>query len=160
MGGIDLSRLHPDSKKPDMNDYIRQFAAKFGVWDMIHTTRIPNTRHGLAMAEFARDQGKLDAFRILTLDAYWKEGRDIEDDKVLQNIAATSGLSPEKALLATTDPIYLGRVMATRTEYKQIGVGGIPTFVFGSEIIEGCQPYEVLVEAVLRAGARPRTAVP
>ncbi len=138
-----------------MKDYIQRFAATFGVYDMKRSGKMPNTRRALAMAEFARDQGRLDEFRSLTMDAHWKDGQDIEDTTVLQNLAADSGLDPGKAILAAADRVYLKRVDDLRLEYKQVGVGGIPTFVFGTEPVEGCQPYEVLAAAALRAGVKP-----
>jgi predicted DsbA family dithiol-disulfide isomerase len=143
-----------------MNDYIQQFAAKFGVFDMVRTTRMPNTRRALAIAEFARDRGKLDDFRKLTLAAHWQEGRDIEDDKVLHDIAIASSLPPDDALSTATDPVYLDRIAAVRSEFKSLDIGGIPAFVFDNEIIEGCQTYAVIVEAALRAGVRPRITSP
>jgi len=137
-----------------MKEYIQRFAAGFGVDDIKASTWMPNTRRALAMAEFARDQGTLDKFRSLTMDAYWIDGKDIEDDAILKNLAAASGLNPEQAILAANKPRYLKRVSNTRLEYKQVGVGGIPAFAFGIEIVEGCQQYEVLASAALRAGVK------
>ena len=137
-----------------MGGYIAQFAAKFGVEGMKRSKRLPNTRRALAMAEFARDQGKLSEFRSGAMDAHWQNDKDIEDSAVLADLALASGLDPEKALLAADDPAYLRRIDDLRLEYKQVGVGGIPTFVFGTEKVEGCQPYEVVAAAALRAGAK------
>ncbi len=131
-----------------------QFAAGFGVQGMKRLKRMPNTRRALAMAEFARDWGRLNEFRSNTMEAYWKEGKDIEDGAVLADLAMASGLEPEKALLAADDASYLKRVDDLRLEFQQVGVNGIPTFVFGTESIEGCQPYDVLVAAAFRAGAK------
>jgi predicted DsbA family dithiol-disulfide isomerase len=142
--------------EPGFGDYIQRFAAQFGIHDMRRSQRMPNTRRALAMAEFAREQGKVDKFRVLTMDAHWKEGRDIEDPSVLRELAAASGLDPEEAIRAADDPVYLGRVDAIRIEYKKVGTGGIPTFVFGQELVEGCQPYEELAAAALRSGASRR----
>lgn len=139
-----------------MGGYIQRFAASFGVYDMKSPERMPNTRRALAIAEFARDQGRLKEFCALTMDAHWKEGKNIEDNTVLKEVAASAGLDPENAILATDDATYLKRVDALRVEYKQVGVGGIPTFVFGNEVIEGCRPYDVLAAAALRGGAKPR----
>lgn len=125
---------------------------------MKRAKRIPNTRRALAMAEFARDEGKLEKFRELAMDAHWKDDKDIEDTDTLKELAAASGLDPEKALLAADDAVYLKRVDDLRIEYKKVGVGGIPTFVFGKEIVEGCQPYPVLAAAALRGGARRKEA--
>ena len=141
---------------PEHNDYMQQFAARFGVQGMKHSRRIPNTRRALAVAEFARDQGQLDQYRWRTMDAHWKEGKDIEDSAVLAILASASGLDPEKALIAADGPVYLSRLDAMRVEFEKVGVGGIPTFIFGSEPVEGCQPYEVLAAAALRAGAKRR----
>jgi predicted DsbA family dithiol-disulfide isomerase len=151
---MDLARLHPNQGKSDMGSYILKFAAGFGIHDIKPSARLPNTRRPLAAAEYARSQGKLDAFRSLVMDAHWKEGKNIEDEAVLRQLAAAAGLDPDKAIKASVDPAYSQRVAATRVEYKKLGVGGIPTFIIGSEIVEGCQPYEILADAAHRAGAR------
>lgn len=155
-GGIEFKRRFPEKALPEGLSYIQKFAARFGIDDMKRAERIPNTRRALAMAEFARDEGKLDKFRSLTMDAHWREDKDIEDTAILKELAAAAGLDPEKALLAADAPAYLKRVDDVRIEYKKVRTGGIPTFVFGKEIVEGCQPYEVLVGAAGRGGARRR----
>jgi predicted DsbA family dithiol-disulfide isomerase len=137
-----------------MREYMSRFAASFGVEGMVRNPRTPNTRRALAMAEFARDNGKLTEFREKAMDAYFKEGKDIEDSIVLKDLASAAGLDQELALRAADDPDYLKKIDAIRTEYKKVGTGGIPTFVFGRERVEGCQQYEFLVAAALRAGAR------
>lgn len=155
-GGLELSRLFPGGNGREREEHLQQFAAGFGIQGMRLSKKIPNTRRALGMAEFARDQGKLDAFRSRTMEACWKEGKDIEDSIVLRDLAAASGLDPEKATIAADDPEYLSRVDALRLEASQMQVSGIPTFVFRTERIVGCQPYEVVAAAALRAGARLR----
>ena len=135
---------------------MQQFAARFGVEGMKRSSRTPNTRRALAVAEYARDEGKLDDFRSRAMEAHWHDDRNIEDSAVLAELARASGLDPEKALLAADDAAYQKRIDDLRLEYKRVGVGGIPTFVIGTEKVEGCQPYEILAAAALRAGARRR----
>jgi predicted DsbA family dithiol-disulfide isomerase len=154
-GGIESQ--HPVSgDSGNMGEYLQQFAARFGVQDMKSSKRIPNTRRALAMAEFARDQGKLKEFCSSTMEAHWKDGKDIEDSAVLAGLAMAAGLDPEKALLAADDAAYLRRIDDMRLEYKQVKTSGVPTFVFETELVEGCKPYEVIAAAALRAGARHR----
>lgn len=153
---MDLEKLFPGMMTPERKDLMRQFAARFGVPGMIQPIKLANTRRALAVAEFARDQGHLDEYRRLTMEAYWKEGKDIEDSNVLAAIAGASNLDPEKAVLAAGDPVYLNRVDAGGDEFRKVGVGGIPAFIFGKEIVEGCQSYDVLVAAALRANAKRR----
>ncbi len=135
---------------------MQQFAASFGVRGMIQPKKLANTRRALAVAEFAREQGQLDEYRRLTMDAYWKEGKDIENNGVLAALAAASSLDPEKAVKAADDHAYLSRVDAIADEFRKMGAGGIPTFIFGREIIEGCQQYDVLAAAASRAYAKRR----
>jgi len=155
-GGMELARLHPGEGR-DMSGYLDRFAAGFGVYGLQHLKMMPNTRRALAMAEFARDQGKLDDFRSRVMDARWRYGRDIGDDAVLGELAAAAGLDADAARHAADDAAYLGRLAAIRKEFKRLGVGGIPTFAFPRESIEGCRPYAELSAAALRSGARPRT---
>jgi predicted DsbA family dithiol-disulfide isomerase len=154
--GIELRRLFRGDMPPEHDDYMQRFAARFGVQGMNYPKKLPNTRRALAMAEFARDQGKLDTFRSLVMHARWKDDRDIGDMDVLRELAMASDLDAEKALFAADDPIYLSRVDAARVEYREAGVGGIPAFVLDSEIVEGCQTYEVIAAAARRAGAQLR----
>ena len=137
-----------------MQSRVLEFAKEFGIHDMRTSDHIGNTRKVIAVAEHARDEGKLDAFRAAAMDAYWRDGRDLEDDAVLREIAAGVGLDGDAALAATHDPRFLGRIDERRREANAIGVTGIPTFVIGNQGVVGCQPYEVLEAFVQDAGAK------
>jgi predicted DsbA family dithiol-disulfide isomerase len=153
---VELGKLFPGMMTPERKALMQQFAASFGVRGMVQPIKLANTRRALAVAEFARDQGQLDEYKRLTMDAYWKEGKDIEDSSVLAALASASNLDAQQAVLAANDPVYLNRVDDMGDEFKKVGAGGIPTFIFGKEIVEGCQPYDVLAAAALRAGAKHR----
>ena len=136
--------------------YVSEFAARFGIDDLRPPARVANTRRALAVAEHARDRGRLDAFRAAAFDAYWRHGKDLEDDQDLRATAAAAGLDPDAALGAATDPALLARVDASRRRAAEAGVTGIPTFDIGGTRIVGCQPYEALAAAVRKAGATRR----
>jgi len=116
----------------------------------------PNTRRALALAEHAREQGRLHEARGALMDAYWREGLDLEDEGVLAAAARKSGLDPEAALRALSAPAVLARVDAMAAEAARAGVTGIPTFVVAGRRVVGAQPYEVLAAEVEAAGARRR----
>lgn len=137
-------------------DRMKAFAASFGITQMGSPDHIPNTRRALAMAEYARDHGKLDAFREAAMRAHWQEGKDIEKDQDLAAIAQKVGLDSGAALHAADDPQFQARVDAERMEGERKGVDGIPTFFIGKNEVVGCQPYEVLEQAAVAAGARRR----
>jgi protein-disulfide isomerase len=91
--------------------------------------RLQHTRRALAVAELARDELRLEAFRSAAF---------------------------ERAVLAADDAAYLARVDERQAVARAQGIRGIPTFVFGSERVVGCQPYDVLLGAARRAGVAAR----
>jgi predicted DsbA family dithiol-disulfide isomerase len=159
-GGMPLTALFPASRVPAVKEHLRQFAARFGVTGIEHPDRLPNTRRVLAMAEFARDNFRLDEFRRAGMEAHWRHGKDLEDDADLGAIAAGVGLDGAAAVAAADDPRYQGQVDEKLEEARQHGVTGIPTFFIGKEQVVGCQPYEVLAAAAERAGAIRRARGP
>ncbi len=155
-GGQRLADRYGERRSAEMADYLRRFAAAFGVEGMRIPERTPNTRKALAIAEWARDQGRLHAFRRAAMNAHWREGRDIEDDGVLADLARRAGLDPERAVAAASDPVYVARVDTMGSEAARAGVTGIPTFFIGHRKVVGCQPYEVVAAQAEAAGAMRR----
>jgi predicted DsbA family dithiol-disulfide isomerase len=162
-GGVALAELFRDVE--GMHAYVKSFAAGFGILDISPPLRLANTRRALAVAEHARDAGVLERFNAAAYDAYWRDGRSIERDEDLAALARQAGLDPAAAVAAAGDPALLARVDAARREAKSAGVTGIPTFDVEpdapgggrvSSRVVGCQRYDVLVDAVRRAGARRR----
>jgi predicted DsbA family dithiol-disulfide isomerase len=153
-----LTALFPASRVPAATEHLRQFAARFGVTGIVHPDQIPNTRRVLAMAEWAREKGRLEEFRRAGMEAHWRGGNGLESDEDLRRVAESVGLPGDEALAAADDARYLTEVDARIREAHAQGVTGIPTFVFVSasgdeEVVVGCQPYEVLAAAAVRAGA-------
>jgi 2-hydroxychromene-2-carboxylate isomerase len=140
--------------------YVKTFATGFGIDDLAPPSRLVPTRRVLAVAGLARDVGRLDVFRELAFDAYWRRGWGLESDEDLRWIAREAGLDAEAAVAAAGDPARLAAVAAARREALAAGVTGIPTFDFGARAapirVVGCQRYEVLADAADRAGARRR----
>ncbi len=155
-GGIAIARLFGAQRVEGMREYMRRFAESFGISDMRQPGHLPNTRRALAVAEYARDEGRLTGFRHAAMDAHWRRGQDLEDEGAIRELAGAAGLDPDAAVTAMDDSRYLARVDELRREASRAGVTGIPTFFIGEEVVVGCQPYRVLAEAVERAGAQRR----
>lgn len=133
----------------------------------------PSTKPALLLSEFARQQGKLDAWREAGMNAHWRDGRDIEDRTVLGELLDAVGLDAAEAW-AFVDSDEAPRILhRQREEAMQWGVTGIPTWFLlpaGWSIgdprpaddepqpirVVGCQPMEVVLQAAERAGARRR----
>jgi predicted DsbA family dithiol-disulfide isomerase len=152
---MDLAaRFGGEARVAAMHAHLAGFAKGFGITDLKLRKRSPNTRRALAVAEHARDQGRLEQFRQTAMDAHWRRGMDLESDADLATLATECGLDPAKALAASRDPSLLARIDRRREEAEEIGVTGIPTFVVGDRGLVGCQPYEALAEFVEECGAK------
>lgn len=159
LGGVSLDEMFPGGMLDEMRTYMIQFAEKFGIQDVRVADRLPNTRRALAVTEWARAQGRHDAFRDEAMHGYWKRGLDLENPQHLRDIIHRAGLDPARGLAAMDDPEMLARVEDMREEASKASVTGIPTFIFGeTETVEGCQPYELMEAAALAAGARRQSA--
>lgn len=161
-----LAELFAGRPLGPMQEQLGRFAASFGV-EMRFSERLPNTRRPLAMAEHARELGRLHPFRDAVMDAHWARGLDIEDADVLRGLAAEAGLDPEAALAAADGPAMQARVDALGQEARRWGVTGIPTWFVLPDgwapgdpppasgalpaRVVGCQPYEAVVAACARA---------
>ena len=154
-GGIAAEQLFP-GRTQAMAARVEQVAQMFGVSGMRPRVVINNTRRVLGLAEWARDQGQLPAFREAAMEAYWHRGEDLEDPQVLARLAEQAGLSAQEALAVLDAPQYQARVDALRAEGVSVSVSGIPTAFVGPFRVVGCQPYEVYAEAARRAGAQRR----
>jgi predicted DsbA family dithiol-disulfide isomerase len=139
-----------------MREHLVRFAEAFGIQGMRVPERIPNTRRALALAEWARAQGRLDAMRTALMRAHWEREDDLEDEGVLAACAAEAGLDAGAARAALADPEWPARVDAASAEAAREGVTGIPTFIVGERRVVGCQPYAELAAAAEDAGARRR----
>ena len=168
-GGVDIDRVLPPARVEAMNARLAEVARGFGV-PFAPRRHAPNTQPALAISDLARREGKLDAWREAAMDAYWRDGRDIEDRDVLRELAAAAGLDPDAAVgaVAGSGPV----IQAQRAEAARWGVSSIPTWFFlpaGWEPgdprpedgprpvgVVGCQPAEVLDRAARAAGAEER----
>ena len=152
-----LDEYFPPERLKGMAEYMTRFAAQFGIDDFKQRDRIPNTRRALALAEVAREEGKLEPYRRRAMEAHWRDGLDLENDDDLRAIARDSGLSGDAVERSKSDPRYLDRIDEIREEANRLGVQGIPTFVIRNLGLSGCQPYEVFVGFAEQAGAKRRS---
>jgi predicted DsbA family dithiol-disulfide isomerase len=154
--GANMSSRFPAARLSQMRAHMRGVAERAGIHEMGDPERIPNTRRALAMAEYARDQGKLDAFRIAAMDAYWLHDKDLGSAADLAAIASGVGLNGKAALLASLEQGYLDRVLQHRRDGEAMGVDGIPTSFLEGGVVVGAAPYEHFVALAQRAGAKLR----
>ncbi len=111
--------------------------------------RTPNTVAAHQLIDLAQRQGKGDAVVDALFRAYFEEANDIGDEAILNAIAKRAGVSgwPEE-----TDR---EKVMEKEERVRELGISGVPTFIFNRESgLSGAYPPDLLAKAI-REAANP-----
>jgi 2-hydroxychromene-2-carboxylate isomerase len=103
-------------------------------------------RLGLVAAE----QGRIAAFSHAAFRAIFVEGKDLNDPRVLAELARAVGLEPEAALARTENQEIKDALRRNTEEAVARGAFGAPTFFVGEDMYFGNDRL-VLVERALRA---------
>src|SRR5439155_463501 len=115
-------------------------------------TRQPNTLAAHALIELARRRGVQGAVKEALLKAFFVEGADLSDAETLARVAAEAGLARADAEAALGDEELRRAVADEEEKARAMGVSGVPFFIFNKRLaVEGAQPPEVLLEAMLEA---------
>ena len=114
--------------------------------------RQPNTLAAHALIEWARRRGVQGAVKEALMRAFFVDGLDLTDTATLVRIAVDAGLAREEAEAAIADEELRRTVAEEEEKARQMGVQGVPFFIFNKRLaVEGAQPPEVLLDAMLEA---------
>jgi predicted DsbA family dithiol-disulfide isomerase len=107
-----------------------------------------NSRLAQELAKWADTQPGGEAIHDALFKAYFVEGQNIGDAKVLLEVATSLGLDEAKAKQVLETRSYKAAVDADWEKSRHYGVTGVPTFVAGAQGVVGAQPYEALVQLI------------
>ena len=118
-----------------------------------------NSHDALLLAEATRTLApeSFDRLHKRLFEAYFAERQNIGDRRVLETVAAECGIDAGVVEKAWSDP---GFEQSLRDQYwraAQIGVQGVPAYLFGRYIVSGAVPAETLsraAEYVLKEASR------
>jgi predicted DsbA family dithiol-disulfide isomerase len=114
--------------------------------------RQPNTLAAHALIEAARRNGVQGAVKEALLKAFFVEGLDLGDAATLVGVASGVGLARGEAEAAVADEGLRRAVAEEEEQARAMGVNGVPFFIFNRRLaVEGAQPPEMLLEAMLQA---------
>jgi predicted DsbA family dithiol-disulfide isomerase len=115
-------------------------------------SRQPNTLDCHRLILWARNTGDAARMKQRLMELYFTEGADLTDREVLAKAAADCGMDANltRELLASDRDI--DRVTAEATEAKEMGIDGVPYFIFGGVMaVSGAQDPSYLADAMGRA---------
>jgi predicted DsbA family dithiol-disulfide isomerase len=150
----------PEAEGRCMNDYMTQAAKEVGL-DYQFDKAIPaNTFLAHQLIHFAAHNGQQGAMKERLFAAYYLEGQNLNDVDTLVKLAAEIGLDADTARQTLAAGTYANEVRRDEYEAQQIGVRGVPFFVFDDKYaVSGAQPSEVFAEVLDKVWeeAHPKT---
>lgn len=102
--------------------------------------RLAEQEHGAAVQRAVAER----LFR-----AHFAEGKDVGDPNVLADIAAESGMSPDRVRAYLDSGEGTAEVRDAIDHARQLGITAVPTFVFDDRYaLQGAQPTKLFAEAL------------
>ena len=132
-----------------MNDYVTQTAADAGLQFQLEKAIIGNTFNAHRLLHLAKEKGVQNEVKEALLKAYFTEGKNISDQSVLLNFATAAGIDTNEANALLSSNNHATDVYTDQQRAQQIGVRGVPFFVFNNKYaVSGAQATEVFAEVL------------
>jgi predicted DsbA family dithiol-disulfide isomerase len=101
------------------------------------------------------DRGVQQALLGAVNEAYFAQARDVFDRDVLTEVAVGAGLSADEVGKVLDGDAYADEVRQDESQARQIGISGVPFFVFDMALgASGAQPAELFASALNQAWDR------
>lgn len=114
-----------------------------------------NTWDAHRVGQFAREQGVGPAWDAVVKEGFLSLGRNVADHDTLRGFAGQVGLDVTAVDRILTSGDYTAEVNADLETARQIGVQGVPFFVFDGRLaVSGAQPVEVFTRALAQAAEK------
>lgn len=131
-----------------MSDLMRQEGLSYGT-----RTRTYNSRLAQELAKWAEEQPGGQRIHEALFAAYFADGANLARVDRLVEIAGSLGLSESRAREVLESRSYRAAIDRDWARAAELGVTAVPTFVMNGRGLVGAQPYAVLEQFVIEAGA-------
>lgn len=122
---------------------------------------VANSFKAHRLIQLAKTKGLGDAAEERLFSAYFTEGKDFGNPEVLAQLGKDIGLSEAEVHDALTNNDYASKVNADVQEAQQLGIQGVPFFVFDRKYaISGAQPPDTFLQALQRSFSEWKDANP
>lgn len=132
------------------NDGVGSQAASVGLKFNFDGMKPGNTFDAHRLAKLAKEKGKEAELTEKLLHAYFTDSKDIGDEEVLADIAASAGMDREETLKMLQDKnAFANDVRIDEAIAQQYGIRGVPYFIINNKYaISGAQAPETFAGAL------------
>lgn len=132
-----------------LNDNVAHLAANVGLEYNFDKTIPANSFNAHRLLHFAKQHGRQQAAEEALFAAYFTEGKNIDDAQTLVTLAATLGLDGNAFAQAMGAGAYVEAVLDDINEAQQLGIRGVPFFVFDRKYaVSGAQEPAAFLETL------------
>ncbi len=117
-------------------DRLALVAAAEGV-TLTRPRSLPPTGLAHVVGDVAAAAGLAASWRSACYRAYWAQGADLADSRVLVGLAGDAGLDAAAVSAAVADRLALAAVRRRTTAHRRNGVGGVPTILASRTLVPG-----------------------
>jgi len=122
---------------------IEKLSRKYGLY-MTFNDQSKHSRLALEGAKFAEEHGLVNEYHDAVFVAQFQEQKNINDLKVLTELAVQIGLDQEEFQKALETRKYEQAVLQDVEEAYHLGIHTVPCFIVEGRAIYGAQSYEAL----------------
>lgn len=136
------------------NEDLKQKAAEVGIEFNPEKIIPTNSFDAHRLIKLAEENGLADEAEEELFKAYFTEGKNISNPETLHQVGTSIGLDEDDIQSTLESDAYSEEVRADEKEAQQIGVRGVPFFVFNRKFaVSGAQPVHTFVEALEKSYA-------
>lgn len=122
---------------------------------------VANSFNSHRLIHHAKANGLQQEMKERLFKAYFSEGKNIDDSETLIALATEIGLDSDEAMAVLESDKYADAVNADIQESRQLGVSGVPFFVFDRKYaVSGAQPAEAFLQNLEKSFTEWRQANP
>lgn len=144
--GIDLD----DARQ--MNQQVTEMAESVGLAYDFDRAIVANSFDAHRLSHLAAQHGLGNAAEEALFKAYFTEGKNIADKETLIALGAGIGLSAEEIKQMLNTDAFADNVKHDVAEAQQLGVRGVPFFVFDRKFaVSGAQPTAIFLQTLEKA---------
>lgn len=140
-----ISRKQADQ----MFNRAKEMAAETGLEFNMDSLIVANSFTSHKLLQFAKSKGLGDEIKEALFEAHFTEGKNIDDRQSLIEIATRIGLDKKETEEVLDSERFSYEVKQDEMEAKNIGVQGVPFFVFNNKYaVSGAQAPETFLEVL------------
>ena len=117
-------------------------------------SRMQNTFKAHQLIHFAAVNGLEEEMKLSLFNAYFTDGKDVNDLGVLVELAESVGLDKTEAEAVIKTEKYAQIVREEETLWMQRGIQSVPTFVIGNQGVAGAQEPATLAAFIAQAASQ------